>query len=38
MSNKNSYWLKPLFKDLFLLLLAGYGMAQLVLYLKYNLL
>ena len=38
MSNKNSYWLKPLFKDLFLLLMALYTVSKLIMYLKYNLL
>ena len=38
MSDKNSYWLKPLFKELFLLLLALYTIAKLIEYVKYNLL
>lgn len=38
MSNKDKYWLKPLFKNLFLLLMAGYGLSKLILYIKYNLL
>ena len=38
MTDKNSYWLKPLFKELFLLLLALYTIAKLTEYVKYNLL